>query len=466
MPTNNYLDVLSNNSIPSTTVFCSQPGSYVGSPNTNNQFIISGEGAYQLTSVPNKINVFVFKPLANTAIFFGFQPELDRINLSKFPGIKSLKDISYTTNPFIIYLSNEQILIFSSNTQSLEIQGMTADMLDHSASMSLTSSTSSFSSSSSYSSAFPLTASNFIFSTPAKRNATNNRLQAAIIIGVVVVFTAVLCAGKIATKAAEEEEAERLRRKDDSSSTSSDTLDYIYFSDDDNDDETARFGLDCTDLRLLLNDDDTYRILDEQQCSEDSDFLLSGIEEEEEVDEGGNDDGNSIGSLATTGEGEGADDFFWLLYYPLRAPAFPLPLPNEEGSIDDILPWYPPDVDQMANYPNLFDYSNSWDFYSPTIYSSPFINNYSTFFGNHDHFDHDSNEDEEDLATGFLDPNDSFPLAMELESLDNNASFLSDYFNNHCNDEDDGDDYKIQQEPTDDNSDEIPSDRGEREYSL
>jgi hypothetical protein len=165
--------------------------------------------------------------------------------------------------------------------------------------------------------------------------------------------------------------------------------------------------LDCTDLRWLLNDDGTYRILDEQQSSEDSDFLLSDIdeerdsdvfkEEEDDDDDGGNQ--NYGDDCCTSG-----------------------PARSNDG----------PEID---SFPNSYSFHDTWIMYSPSIYSSPFINNYSTFFGNHDHFfDHDSNEDEEDLATGFLDPNDFFPLAMELESLDNNASFLGDYFHDPCND--------------------------------
>jgi hypothetical protein len=128
------------------------------------------------------INVFVVTPRANTAIFFGFQPELDRINLSKFPGIESLEDISYTTNPFTIYLSHEQMLIFSGNNQPAGRQDLTAAVRDHLILSRLPSSTSS-SSSSSASSDFPLTASNFIFSTPGKRDDNDYQLQMALLIG-------------------------------------------------------------------------------------------------------------------------------------------------------------------------------------------------------------------------------------------------------------------------------------------
>ena len=205
----NATAILANVSIPTREIKCDDPGSYSGSPYTNNQFIVKGEGTYQLTSAPERVNVYTFFPLQNTAIITGFQEELDRINLSQYPEIQSIEDFSYTTNPFILYLARDQLLIFpdyrttttsagqssgsarssSSSSSATTTQLLAARALQDKASTAKTASASPRSSD------FPFSERNFVFAPPPHVVKRTNKLQAGIIIGSAIIFGLLLYVG-------------------------------------------------------------------------------------------------------------------------------------------------------------------------------------------------------------------------------------------------------------------------------
>lgn len=96
---------------------CSGPGVYFGYPQSNTHFIITGKaGIYHFTGAAYKFNVYVVLPQGNHQFIYlhNFQLSTDIIDISRFPDLRSMRDLTYTTNPFNIYLSvkNQQIIIF------------------------------------------------------------------------------------------------------------------------------------------------------------------------------------------------------------------------------------------------------------------------------------------------------------------------------------------------------------------
>jgi sugar lactone lactonase YvrE len=93
----------------------SEPGEYIGSANTNEVFSLTSPGVYSIVSHPLSANstnstktvskVFSLTFVESQIIIVdGFQTSSDVIDLNNFPTIRSMDDISYTTNPLKIIL--------------------------------------------------------------------------------------------------------------------------------------------------------------------------------------------------------------------------------------------------------------------------------------------------------------------------------------------------------------------------
>jgi hypothetical protein len=95
----------------------------------NGNYIISGEGSFELRSNSNNINnggsgggggggggkkIYTILPAKNTITITGFNRKYDQISLLHFPHLNSIYDLVYRTNPLQIVLSSHQQLILSS----------------------------------------------------------------------------------------------------------------------------------------------------------------------------------------------------------------------------------------------------------------------------------------------------------------------------------------------------------------
>jgi sugar lactone lactonase YvrE len=104
--------VSSMNSLSFSVVDLIEPGDYIGSANTNQNFVFSltGPGRYHIVARPPHINdssveVFSLKPMNDQLVIIdGFRTSSDIIDLHQFPLIQTLDDISFSTNPLTILL--------------------------------------------------------------------------------------------------------------------------------------------------------------------------------------------------------------------------------------------------------------------------------------------------------------------------------------------------------------------------
>ena len=86
-----------------------EAGQYVGIPNRDNEYLLTGRGSYLLTGVLGRRNIYKIFPLReNIVIITNFQVNLDIIDLMAFKRIHLLKDLTFSTNPLTFLLSSIQ----------------------------------------------------------------------------------------------------------------------------------------------------------------------------------------------------------------------------------------------------------------------------------------------------------------------------------------------------------------------
>jgi nitrogen fixation-related uncharacterized protein len=88
-------------------------GVYNG-PSGKVNYIISGEGSFEIISYGGGIKIYTILPSKNNIIITGLNKRYDQINLIHFPYLYSINDLVYRTSPLQIFLSNEQKLILPS----------------------------------------------------------------------------------------------------------------------------------------------------------------------------------------------------------------------------------------------------------------------------------------------------------------------------------------------------------------
>jgi hypothetical protein len=100
-------------STPFQEVTIDREGAYVVPSGGKSNYVISGEGNIDITSNQVGRKVFTVLPSKNVITLTDFSTKFDRINLLHFPYLHSIDDLVYRTNPLIIFLSSEQLLILS-----------------------------------------------------------------------------------------------------------------------------------------------------------------------------------------------------------------------------------------------------------------------------------------------------------------------------------------------------------------
>jgi hypothetical protein len=83
-------------------------------PSGKANYIISGEGSFEITSNGGGKKVYTILPSKNVIKITDFNIRYDQISLIHFPYLYSVNDLVYRTNPLQIFLSSEQKLILSS----------------------------------------------------------------------------------------------------------------------------------------------------------------------------------------------------------------------------------------------------------------------------------------------------------------------------------------------------------------
>jgi hypothetical protein len=83
-------------------------------PSGKANFIITGEGDFEITSNGGGRKIYSIFPLKSSITITDFNPRYDQISLIHFPYLRSINDLVYRTNPLMIILSNEQTLILAS----------------------------------------------------------------------------------------------------------------------------------------------------------------------------------------------------------------------------------------------------------------------------------------------------------------------------------------------------------------
>jgi hypothetical protein len=77
----------------------------------NSNFIITGEGSFEITGNSGGKKLYTIIPSKNTITIIDFNKEYDQISLVRFPYLYSIDDLVYRTNPLQIFLSTEQKVI-------------------------------------------------------------------------------------------------------------------------------------------------------------------------------------------------------------------------------------------------------------------------------------------------------------------------------------------------------------------
>jgi hypothetical protein len=77
-------------------------------------YIISGEGSFEITSNGGGKKVYTILPSKNIITITDFNQRYDQISLIHFSYLYSITDLVYRTHPLQIFLSREQKLILSS----------------------------------------------------------------------------------------------------------------------------------------------------------------------------------------------------------------------------------------------------------------------------------------------------------------------------------------------------------------
>jgi hypothetical protein len=83
-------------------------------PKGKANYIISGEGAFEITSNGGGKKLYTILPSKNTVTVTSFNKRYDQISLIHFPYLYSINDLVYRTHPLQIFLSREQKLVLSS----------------------------------------------------------------------------------------------------------------------------------------------------------------------------------------------------------------------------------------------------------------------------------------------------------------------------------------------------------------
>jgi hypothetical protein len=98
------------------TTVITDSGSY-DLPDGQGQLIISGAGSIVVTGNDGR-KIYKIIPAENKITITDFDNHQDMLDLSLFsPLLRTVKDVTYTTNPLIFYLSEKQILVLSSHEE-------------------------------------------------------------------------------------------------------------------------------------------------------------------------------------------------------------------------------------------------------------------------------------------------------------------------------------------------------------
>ena len=186
------------------------PGNYEGSPGINQVFVLSGEGTYYITArvdspspapgknSENSMKVITMVPAQNQVIVEGFSVNSDFIDLSKYSSLKSMKDLSFSTNPLTIRLPSSSTIptaqaspstILSTHVQS-QSQSQSSPRAADSNSQTVTLL--------SYSNLNELKEENFLFQSSAIQSASSEIISAEsahsliIFAGVIILFAIVV----------------------------------------------------------------------------------------------------------------------------------------------------------------------------------------------------------------------------------------------------------------------------------
>jgi hypothetical protein len=89
-------------------------GVYSNTPKGKANYIISGEGSFEITSNGGGKKIYTILPSKNVITITDFNNRYDQISLIHFPYLYSINDLVYRTNPLQIFLSSEQKLVLSS----------------------------------------------------------------------------------------------------------------------------------------------------------------------------------------------------------------------------------------------------------------------------------------------------------------------------------------------------------------
>jgi hypothetical protein len=117
---------------------CDKPGDFQGKDNRNEIFVLPSPGVYHISSrssstagqqrminnniIMKFVKVFSISPVSNQLVFIElFDSDTDIINLSKFRGIRTLNDLSYSSNPvkFVLPLSDSSSSSGGSSSSSI-----------------------------------------------------------------------------------------------------------------------------------------------------------------------------------------------------------------------------------------------------------------------------------------------------------------------------------------------------------
>jgi hypothetical protein len=95
------------------TIYCNNTIMCTGSPNVNKQFIVQTEGTVSIQCGSSQICVYLVIPKENNIIIIeDFNMHKDIIDLLQFPWLKGIEDLSFSTNPQVLFLGTSQQILF------------------------------------------------------------------------------------------------------------------------------------------------------------------------------------------------------------------------------------------------------------------------------------------------------------------------------------------------------------------
>jgi sugar lactone lactonase YvrE/uncharacterized membrane protein len=255
---NNSTTVFSLNGLSFVLVTLTKPGQYFGSADTNEFFSVTESGIYRITIRPPVNNnvtiittttkIFSLKPLSNQMVIIdGFRTASDVIDLTNFPAIRSMKDISFTTNPLKIHFQTligfdpDQPIGSLSSPSSITRMRSNNDNQEQQQSLTL----------SSFNSLNSLSDSNFIFRDPESyyynydERTSKHSFELFVALGIVTAITSIVTIFHCLTDELNEDHLKEEETKNEKTINkltdgNHDEIDYDFFGFTDEDDEEAQ----------------------------------------------------------------------------------------------------------------------------------------------------------------------------------------------------------------------------------